>query len=70
MAVAVVKPSVASVEVLFPGDRNQIWYRVDRPNVYETHLGGSTAQVSVDIATVSLSCFKFWLFRVWLLPVF
>lgn len=52
MAIAVTQPAVSNVEVLFPGSKNDVWYRSDKSGT-EVHAGGTTDHVKVDIQSVS-----------------
>lgn len=55
MAVSVVNSSVNSVEVVFPGSTDEIWYRIDKkimkPEIFH---GGQVENIQVDITTVSI----------------
>lgn len=55
MAVGVVNASVSSVDILFPGSSDEVWYRID-DNSWQHYLGdiSQTQSVAVDIATVSV----------------
>lgn len=52
MAVAVVNASVSSVEVLFPGNKSEIWYQVNN-GTWTPYNGGEVEHIPVDIETVS-----------------
>lgn len=54
MAIAVVNSSVNSIEAVFPGQSNEVWYRVDNyPKIENYFVGGDIKQIEVAIETVS-----------------
>lgn len=52
MAVAVFNSSVNAVNVIFPGKKNEIWYKVDQ-ETWTPYHGGLQDDIPVDIHTVS-----------------
>lgn len=70
MAVSVVNSSVKTVEVLFPGSVDELWYRIDRnimkPEIYH---GRQVEAVEVDIRTVRISITNFTIFAFLRTPI-
>lgn len=53
MAVAVVNESVKTVNVFFPGNDDEIWYKFDQYKWYPTtYHGGETRDIDVNMKTV------------------
>lgn len=52
LAVAVVKAGAKSVKVFFPGNANDIWYKINDNNIWPYYKAGATLDIPVDIGSV------------------